>query len=607
MGRVIEIGESTKHEREAIDQLAKELPAGWFLTTSIPKERFGQELDSVLACPEGVYFLEFKASDNGLNVTPKSEPNKWEGLARGEDEGNPFLQGSSGKNKLYGHCTNFYISVLDKMRSTLPWFDYLIVIMNPGVTLHIDNLFPEEQKHVATIETVETAIKLLRGRKKKFTEIELLGIIATLQKVFHSRDAFDTHVKELCVEYGTKNQSVHVEKNISNDSSSKIKNGGIPSEAAAGEKASSKPTSDPITQRPENSCPKTQNKVEEAKETTKTPHGNWNPASSSTRVFIGTTQGPAELLSLETPPEISLSLMRVGNTTTAASNSADYDAFVTTDTGVIASRFGKGPYRANISTDIHDGNSWHLGMFAAHCLHSQGKLAGEEDKAGAAIWVTGAISTARGLPVGPVEQIPRKIQHSEQLFSDILRQGIKLTIVVPEANASELPKIEAQISGIAHEGRAPRVIMAKNCAQMCQDVLGVGIELSPESRGTSDPHLPHGQDDPELRSLLWKVGGLAVAALVAIVLFLVMPTPSPQPTPSAPINILLEPEKSPAPNHNPDPVSREQPRLATPAPENILLYPGKAADRNHSPDPVQHERRRIGPKVDLGIQWDKFD
>jgi cold shock CspA family protein len=257
----------------------------------------------------------------------------------------------------------------------------------------------------------------------------------------------------------------------------------------------------------------------------------WHAGTELTRVFIGTTQGPAELLSLETPPEISQSLMRVNNTPTMASNSADYDAFVTAATGVIASRFGKGPYRANISTDIQDGDSWQLGMFAAHCLHSHGKLANEEDKAGSAVWVTGKISTASGLPVKSVKQIPLKVQRSKDLFTGILGRGVDLTIVIPDANASRLREIKAQLSDIAYEGQTPRIVAAKNCAQMCQDALNIRIEPAPDSQWTSSPSSSHSQDEPKPRSPLWSVAGLAVAGLAVFVLYSVMQTSSPPQTP----------------------------------------------------------------------------
>lgn len=321
--------------------------------------------------------------------------------------------------------------------------------------------------------------------------------------------------------------------------------------------------------------------VDTARESKTIDEAHWDASAKLTRVFIGTTQGPIELLSLEMSPDIGHSLIRVNNSTERASITKSYDNLVRADTGVITSWFGEGPYRANISSDIQDGKSWELGMFTAHCLHSQGNLANEEDKAGAAIWVTGSISTSvtkELLPVLPVEKIPLKIQRSKDLFADILRQGVDITIVVPDANSSQLHEIEAQLSGVAHEGRVLRIITAKNCAQMCLDALDIHIEPAPEHQGTSDPRSPRRHEDTESRKLLWRVsGGVTIAGLVVYALYSGLLTSSPPQT------------------------------MQTPATPNVFLEPENSAERNLNPGLVLQDQPQINSEVDLGVQWDEFD
>lgn len=553
----------TQHENQAFDTLLEGISNIW----KNSEERVviignflcnGRQIDAAIFTKQSIIIIDFKDYGGGVELSENGPWYKDDTIVKAGGSRNPYLQLRA--NKYSGLAP--FLEMLGPMPSGGKCFFARVDEQNPpdGIcNLH----------HINTMVVFLQPISFDSSKLKLFplwfnvTQLNdvprLLNQITSPQINLQDRD-IDFIVDKLGVE-----QYIPISKQHSTPG------------ATSGPDISSQTAEPPPQKKPDT------NNHKRTTEPKKEPSERWAPNGSTTRIFIGATHGFAELLLLETPHGIGRSLIRLNNTTREAfisiDNDYNYNDFVSPDTGYIASRFGKGPYRAHISINIEDGRSWELGMFAAHCLYSKGKLASEEDKAGAAVWVTGVISTARGLPVEPVEHIPRKIQQSEQLFADILRQGIELTIVVPEANASELPYIEAQLSGIARTGPTtgptPRIVTAKNCAQMCQEALDIKIEPDPVSQGKSEPQSPRGQDGPKSHSPFRSVAGLAVAGLAAVVLFSVIKTSSPPQPP--------------------------------PTPETISLQPEKSAEPGLSPAPVPDGRQRIGQKVDLGVQWDEFD
>ncbi len=162
------------------------------------------------------------------------------------------------------------------------------------------------------------------------------------------------------------------------------------------------------------------------------------------RVYLATTAGPVrvERLTRETALQSAVCL---GRTTKVLAVSADYDAFVRQPSGVIEREFGPmepGAFRLDVDRPIDDGDSWQLGLFAAHMLAGDFALAGPEDEADRAIWLTGAVHN--DLTVGPVDHIPEKLRASRETFAALAGEGLPLTLVLPpgggeHARAAGLP------------------------------------------------------------------------------------------------------------------------------------------------------------------------
>ena len=128
------------------------------------------------------------------------------------------------------------------------------------------------------------------------------------------------------------------------------------------------------------------------------------------RVYVGTTEGSVaiERITRETAPN---SAMCIGRSTREATASTGYEAFVKRPSGVIEREFGPyspGAFRLDVSADIGDGDSWQLGVFVAHALAVEGRLAEYHENADAVLWLTGEV--ANDLEVRPVGHVHDKIR-----------------------------------------------------------------------------------------------------------------------------------------------------------------------------------------------------
>lgn len=151
------------------------------------------------------------------------------------------------------------------------------------------------------------------------------------------------------------------------------------------------------------------------------------------RVFIATTDGPAEVQRIaEEDPDVK-SVVCLDGKAIALPISPDYDAFVRAPTGVIERSYGHRAFRLDVSREISNGLSWQLGLFVAHALHVAGRLAEDGTDAGEAIWLTGEVD--RDLKVGPVDHVVEKLRQSRRLFAELATAGTRITVVVPSANA----------------------------------------------------------------------------------------------------------------------------------------------------------------------------
>jgi hypothetical protein len=149
------------------------------------------------------------------------------------------------------------------------------------------------------------------------------------------------------------------------------------------------------------------------------------------RVYLATTGGPVQVerLTRERARQSAVCLQR---TTKVLAISGDYDAFVRQPSGIIEREFGPfepGAFRLDVSGPIDEGDSWQLGVYAAHMLAAAGKLAMRGEATKTAIWLTGSVNN--DLLVGPVAHLPEKLHASRDEFTRLLADGVAVTLLVP--------------------------------------------------------------------------------------------------------------------------------------------------------------------------------
>jgi len=155
---------------------------------------------------------------------------------------------------------------------------------------------------------------------------------------------------------------------------------------------------------------------------------------SKIRVYIPTTDGPVAVERIAREPAAQ-SVVCVKRTTRVLPISAAYDAFVRAPSGVIERELGpfeSGAFRLDVSGRIGDGESWQLGVYLAHALAVEGRLAGPDDACTQAVWATGAVDG--DLRISAVGHVPEKIHLSQELNKALSDEGIALTAFVPGDN-----------------------------------------------------------------------------------------------------------------------------------------------------------------------------
>jgi hypothetical protein len=99
------------------------------------------------------------------------------------------------------------------------------------------------------------------------------------------------------------------------------------------------------------------------------------------------------------------------------------------------------------------GDSWKLGVFAAHALHYADRLAVGGEDADLVVWLTGEVQ--RDLQVSTTGHIGEKLRRSEALFAELARRGTPYRLYMPADNVANLD--EALLAEI---GVAPKAVMA---------------------------------------------------------------------------------------------------------------------------------------------------
>jgi len=150
-------------------------------------------------------------------------------------------------------------------------------------------------------------------------------------------------------------------------------------------------------------------------------------------IFIATTSGPVrvERITRERAPQSMACLKR---TSTVLPISAAYDSFVRPGSGVIERLFGPfepGAFRLDVSGPIEVGESWQLGVLAAHAAAAMPDTAlAAAGDADAIAWMTGHVD--HDLAVGAVGHLAEKVHASREAIVSWLAAGRSVTLFVPE-------------------------------------------------------------------------------------------------------------------------------------------------------------------------------
>jgi hypothetical protein len=153
------------------------------------------------------------------------------------------------------------------------------------------------------------------------------------------------------------------------------------------------------------------------------------------RVYIATTEGPSEVQSLiEEDPGIH-SVVCLDGKANALPISPAYNIFVRRGAGVIERDFGHPAFRLDVAEPITNGSSWQLGVYAAHALAAEERLAKLRDNADEAIWLSGEVD--RELQIHPVSGIADKIQKSKDLMGAQRENAPPITLYLHPNNAEE--------------------------------------------------------------------------------------------------------------------------------------------------------------------------
>jgi hypothetical protein len=153
------------------------------------------------------------------------------------------------------------------------------------------------------------------------------------------------------------------------------------------------------------------------------------------RVYIPTTEGPSEVLSLiKEDPDIH-SVVCLNRKANALPISSAYNIFVRRPTGVIERDFGHAAFRLDVSAPITNGSSWQLGAYVAHALAAEGSLATSRDNADKVIWLSGEVDGE--LKIHPVTGITEKLKMSKNLLDTLHESNTQVSFYLHPDNAAE--------------------------------------------------------------------------------------------------------------------------------------------------------------------------
>ena len=200
------------------------------------------------------------------------------------------------------------------------------------------------------------------------------------------------------------------------------------------------------------------------------------------RVYIATTEGPVLVQRLapeEGLAEAELSAVCLDGTPTRLPITGAYTYFVRDH---VRGFSGGAAYRLDLDRRIDGGNSWMLGVWTAHLLLAEGRLAVGDDDADTAVFITGEVAVAadaeRRAEVRAVGHVGDKVARLAERAAEEAAGGRRVLLLAPQDNATEA---EAAL------GRLPESVRNRLELRAVADTGQVRSALTPAGGSTAAP------------------------------------------------------------------------------------------------------------------------
>ena len=180
------------------------------------------------------------------------------------------------------------------------------------------------------------------------------------------------------------------------------------------------------------------------------------------RVYIATTEGPVLVQRLapeEGLAEAELSAVCLDGTPTRLPITGAYTYFVRDHVRGLS---GVAAYRLDLDRRIDGGNSWMLGVWTAHLLLAEGRLAMGDDHADTVVFVTGEVAVAadaeRRVEVRAVGHVGDKLARLAERAAEEAARGRRVLVMAPRDNATEAEAALGRLPGPVRNRLALRAV-----------------------------------------------------------------------------------------------------------------------------------------------------
>ena len=241
--------------------------------------------------------------------------------------------------------------------------------------------------------------------------------------------------------------------------------------------------------------------------------------------YIATTQGLVRIQSIRHDPndDKSFNTVCVNKSTRSADIARPYEAFVRKNTGIILNRFPEGHYRVDISDNVSsNGNSWQLGIYAAHWLFYQGGLVDQEPEVEDEIYIfSGEVSPLDG-SVQPIHRVADKIEAAEDkvVAWQALGHHIKFVVAKGQGPTPLIEKIDFGDIDIA-QFEFIEIQQVDDLGSLFSSEAEASITLVPEVECPSIPATVTNNTVTVNKSGVWLFSltlGVALAAAILLLL-----------------------------------------------------------------------------------------